>query len=108
MPVFLRELLYHSSRQSCRVFYCVDVQSRNYLRIILHHWSLSKSPYTQISFLTGQNIFVFKESTTVDGIPLNDEKFGMLYENHINVVRKLLFAGSTMNNTLYMKYESQN
>ena len=46
--------------------------------------------------------------TTADRITLNDEKFGMLYGNHINVVRKLLFAGSAMNNTLYMKYESQN
>jgi hypothetical protein len=26
-------------------------------------------------------------STTAAGIPLNDEKFGMLYGNHINIVR---------------------
>ncbi len=46
--------------------------------------------------------------TTAPGIHLNDEKFGMLYGNRISVVRKLLIAGSAMNNTLYMKYESQN
>ena len=35
------------------------------------------------SLLTGQNFFVFCEGTTAAGIPLNDEKFGMLYGNHI-------------------------
>ena len=35
------------------------------------------------SFLTDQNLFVFYEGTTAAGIPLNDEKFGMLYGNHI-------------------------
>ena len=34
-------------------------------------------------FLTGRNFFVFYESTTAAGIALNDEKFGMLYGNHI-------------------------
>jgi len=32
--------------------------------------------------------FVFYEGTTAAGIPLNDEKFGMLYGNHIYIVRK--------------------
>jgi hypothetical protein len=36
-----------------------------------------------ISILTDKKIFVFYESTTAAGIPLNDEKFGMLYGNHI-------------------------
>ncbi len=35
------------------------------------------------SFLTGQNFFVFYEGTTAGRITLNDEKFGMLYENRI-------------------------
>jgi len=39
-----------------------------------------------ICFLTGQNLFVFCMGTIVAGIPLNDEKFGMLYGNHINMV----------------------
>jgi len=30
------------------------------------------------SFLTVENLFVFYEGTTTTGIPLNDEKFGML------------------------------
>jgi len=29
---------------------------------------------------------VFFESTAAVGITLNDEKFGMLYGNHINIV----------------------
>jgi hypothetical protein len=32
--------------------------------------------------------FVFYEGTTAAGIPLNDEKFGFLYGNHIYIVRK--------------------
>jgi len=36
-----------------------------------------------IYFLTDQNLFVFYDGTTADGIALNDEKFGMLYGNHI-------------------------
>jgi len=32
---------------------------------------------------------------TAAGFPLNKKKFGMLYGNHIYIVRKLLFAGST-------------
>ena len=35
------------------------------------------------SFLTDQNLFVFYEGITAAGIPLNDEKVGMLYGNHI-------------------------
>ena len=31
-------------------------------------------------------MFVFYEGTTAVGITLNDEKFGMLYGNHINIV----------------------
>ncbi len=38
------------------------------------------------SFLTDKNFFVFQESTTAAGIPLNGEKFGMLYGNHVNIV----------------------
>jgi len=39
--------------------------------------------------LTYQNIFVFYEGTTAAGIPLNDEKFGILYGNHIRrLIRK--------------------
>jgi len=34
-------------------------------------------------FLTDKKFFVFYEGTTAAGIPLNDEKFGMLYGNHI-------------------------
>ena len=37
------------------------------------------------SFLTDQNLFVFYEGTTAAGIPLNDEKFGMLDGNHIHI-----------------------
>ncbi len=33
---------------------------------------------------------VFYEGTTAAGIPLNDEKFGMLYGNHIYIVRYFL------------------
>jgi len=36
------------------------------------------------SLLTGQNFFVFYEGTTAAGIHLNDEKFGMLYGNHVS------------------------
>ncbi len=35
------------------------------------------------SFLTDRNIFVFYMGTTAGGITLNNEKFGMLYGNHI-------------------------
>ncbi len=38
------------------------------------------------SFLTYQIFFVFYEGTTAAGIILNDEKFGMLYGNHKNIV----------------------
>ncbi len=40
-----------------------------------------------IIFLTDQKLFVFYEGTTAAGITLNDEKFGMLYGNHIYIVR---------------------
>jgi hypothetical protein len=40
-----------------------------------------------IIFLTGHNFFVFYMGTTAAGITLNDEKFEMLYGNHINIVR---------------------
>ena len=33
--------------------------------------------------LTDYSWFVFYEVTTAAGIPLNDDKFGMLYGNHI-------------------------
>jgi len=36
--------------------------------------------------LTGQSFFVFYEGTTAAGIDLNDEKFGMLYGNNINII----------------------
>ena len=41
--------------------------------------------YLLVKFiLIGQIFFVFYEGATAAGIPLNDEKFGMLYGNHIN------------------------
>jgi len=42
------------------------------------------------------------------GVILTLGKVRSFIRNHIYIVRKLLFAGSAMNNTLYMKYESQN
>jgi len=51
-----------------------------------------ESAYLVIIFrLTDYNWFVFYEGTTVAGIPLNDEKFGMLYGNHIRpLIRKII------------------
>jgi len=43
------------------------------------------------SFLTGQNSFVFYEGIVAAGITLNDEKFGMLYGNHIYIVSPQLW-----------------
>ena len=40
------------------------------------------------SFLTDKIFFVFYEGTTAAEIPLNDEKFGMLYGNNIKPLTK--------------------
>ncbi len=37
-------------------------------------------------FLDRSDFFVFFEDTVAAMIPLNDEKFGMLYGNHVNIV----------------------
>ena len=41
--------------------------------------------------LTDQNMLVFSEGTTAAGIPLNDEKFGMLCKNHLYIVRERIW-----------------
>ena len=38
---------------------------------------------TNSYILTNRHLFVLYKGTTAAGIPLNDEKFGMLYGNHI-------------------------
>jgi hypothetical protein len=54
--------------------------------------------------LTGQNLFVFYEGTTAAGIPLNDEKFGMLYGNDKNRVgRESKWNYRTWNKKIYLK-----
>ena len=46
-------------------------------------------PYMTCQFnLDRSEFFVFFEGTTAAGIPLNDEKFGMLCGKHINIVMR--------------------
>ena len=54
----------------------------NYLFVC--HFNLDRSDF-----------FVFFEGTTAAGITLNDEKFGMLYRNHIYIIR-LTYDNNTL------------
>jgi len=52
-----------------------------------HYIKREESNYLFVkSFLTYQKLFVFYEVAKAAGIALNDEKFGMLYGNHIYIV----------------------
>ena len=63
--------------------------------------------YLVIKFaLTGQNFFVFYESTTTAGVLLNDEKFGMFQGNHIRRLIRKRIGASILQKCLYVLREN--